>query len=659
MTPSKSHNTLPSGYQLLWYRIEQILGRGSFGVTYLATDTNLDRQVAVKEYFPLELSIRTQDLSVHAISAESQEMYTACLQRFLTEARILAKFNHPNIVRVHNVFESNQTAYMAMAYEHGESLDALIRGQEFREETRMLNILHPMLDALDYIHQLGFIHRDVKPSNIFIRQNDSPVLLDFGSTRITPNHESRTLTQFVSRGYAPHEQYGGDAGKQGQWSDIYALGATFYALACNRPPIDALERANARLEGKDDPLIPASVLCANVYSPKFLRAIDEAMNVIPADRPKSISSLRKLLPALNPGFTPAPSLEQPSYDSFSAYNTNSPPPSEKDSFVTLPSEIRIESNKGEIIPHNWTTASIRRIAAWSALSLLALSVLTWFWVKSPASFTDEKERQVPPPRDKPKATTVKPERSAVVIKEKPPSDNETIFRDTLANGSKGPEMVTIQETHYKMDVSKVWENELLIPTLDTFALGRYEITFAEYQQFAEATDRRLPNDAGWGRDSRPVMNVSWHDALAYTAWLSTQTSKHYRLPTEAEWKFSAWAGIKTAYWWGDDIGYARANCDGCGSEWGGNRTAPVGSFKPNLFGLYDTAGNVWEWVQDCSSPTESFKDGTESPIEQCRERVFLGGAWNSKPVGLVSSKRNGDGPELRYRYLGFRVARDM
>lgn len=220
-------------------------------------------------------------------------------------------------------------------------------------------------------------------------------------------------------------------------------------------------------------------------------------------------------------------------------------------------------------------------------------------------------------------------------------------------------MVAIAGRQFKIDVSKGLKNELITPTLDTFALGRYEVTFAEYVQFVNTTGRRLPHDAGWGRDNRPVMNVSWHDAIAYTEWLSKQTGKHYRLPTESEWKFAAWAGIETAYWWGDDIGYARANCDGCGGEWGGNMTAPVGSFEPNHFGLYDTAGNVWEWVQDCSSQAEAFTADKEWPIEQCRERVFLGGAWNSKPLGLISSKRNGDGPELRYRYLGFRVARDM
>jgi formylglycine-generating enzyme required for sulfatase activity len=133
----------------------------------------------------------------------------------------------------------------------------------------------------------------------------------------------------------------------------------------------------------------------------------------------------------------------------------------------------------------------------------------------------------------------------------------------------------------------------------TFKIGKHEVTFDEYDRFALATGKPLPYDQGWGRGRRPVIYVSWEDANAYTKWLSERTGKRYRLPTEAEWEHAARAATKTDYWWGNEMMKGIANCDGCGSEWDNKQTAPVGSFKPNPFGLYDTAGNVDEWVQDC------------------------------------------------------------
>lgn len=163
-----------------------------------------------------------------------------------------------------------------------------------------------------------------------------------------------------------------------------------------------------------------------------------------------------------------------------------------------------------------------------------------------------------------------------------------------------------------------------------FEIGKYEVTFDEYDAFANATKRQLPNDRGWGRGKRPVINVSWNDAQDYVQWLSKQTGKKYRLPTEAEWEYAARAGSQTRYWWGDDIGQNNAVCDGCGSEWDNKKTAPVGSFKPNTFGLYDTAGNVLEWTQDCwhGYYNNAPSDGSawqDKGAGDCSRRLVRGG----------------------------------
>ncbi len=196
-----------------------------------------------------------------------------------------------------------------------------------------------------------------------------------------------------------------------------------------------------------------------------------------------------------------------------------------------------------------------------------------------------------------------------------------------------------------------------------FAIGVYEVTFEEYDAYAYAVGLPLPADQGWGRGRRPAINVSWEDAVAYARWLSANTASRYRLPSEAEWEYAARAGTSTSYWWGDTVGRNRANCDGCGSEWDLDRSAPVGSFAPNPFGLHDTAGNVWELVQDCahSNYDGAPVDGSawEDSSGACSDRMMRGGSWQSRPWKLRSVARYSTQPDARGRNLGFRLVREI
>jgi formylglycine-generating enzyme required for sulfatase activity len=196
-----------------------------------------------------------------------------------------------------------------------------------------------------------------------------------------------------------------------------------------------------------------------------------------------------------------------------------------------------------------------------------------------------------------------------------------------------------------------------------FAIGRYPITFEDYDRFASATSRSLPNDEGWGRGRQPAINVSWDDAEEYAKWLSEQTGKRYRLPTEAEWEYTARAGTETDYWWGNEMKSGMANYHG-DTRWGGKQTSPVGSFQPNPFGLYDTAGNVWEWVQDCSH--ENYKgaptDGSawlKANAGDVARRVVRGGSWDGGPGGLRASLRDRGNADNRYSLIDFRLAQDI
>jgi formylglycine-generating enzyme required for sulfatase activity len=239
-----------------------------------------------------------------------------------------------------------------------------------------------------------------------------------------------------------------------------------------------------------------------------------------------------------------------------------------------------------------------------------------------------------------------------------------VFSDRLKDGSKGPEMVWIPAGSFRMgDIQGGGgddEKPVHRVSVNRFAMGRYEVTFAEYDKFVQATERKKPNDQGWGRGNRPVINVSWRDAVAYAEWLSQQTSKQYRLPTEAEWEYAARAGTETKYWWGDEIGSNKANCykDYCGDNF--KYTSPVNSFDPNPFKLYNILGNVWEWT--CSEYENKYKGKEKRCLSKKHANnesllVLRGGSWFYEPGYMRSAFRGRGGPTYRDRDYGFRLAR--
>jgi formylglycine-generating enzyme required for sulfatase activity len=256
------------------------------------------------------------------------------------------------------------------------------------------------------------------------------------------------------------------------------------------------------------------------------------------------------------------------------------------------------------------------------------------------------------------------------VAEQPPSAGG-VFRDTLKDGTRGPEMVVVPAGNFLMgspeDEPEREDNESPqhpATFAKPFAIGKYTVTFDEYDRFCESTGRELPKDENWGRENRPVIHVSWEDAAAYASWLSLRRGKRYRLRTEAEWEYAARAGSETAYWWGDEVGQSRANYLGCGSQWDSKQSAPVGSFPANDFGVHDTAGNVWEWVQDCwhDSYTGAPSDGSaweEADGGNCDWRVLRGGSWLNGPGSVRSALRNWGVSDSRDDYIGFRLAQDL
>ncbi|MEQ1696312.1 MAG: formylglycine-generating enzyme family protein [Hyphomicrobiaceae bacterium] len=236
--------------------------------------------------------------------------------------------------------------------------------------------------------------------------------------------------------------------------------------------------------------------------------------------------------------------------------------------------------------------------------------------------------------------------------------------DRFTDCATCPEMIVVPAGSFEMgseghsgDETPVHRVTLAKPV----AISRYEISFDQWD--ACVTDggcTHHPSDQGWGRGTKPVLDISWIDVTEnYLPWLSRKTGQTYRLLTEAEWEYAARAGSATVYAWGDQIGKGAANCDRCGSAWDNRQTAPVGSFPANAFGLHDMHGNVWEWVQDCyqESYENAATDGAAAVSPDCTSYVVRGGGWNDRPKYLRSAIRYGDPPAYRSNYVGFRVAR--
>ena len=885
---------LPLGYMLEEYRIEGMLGSGGFGITYLAHDTHLNKRVAVKEYLPNDFAVRYAERTVGPKSSAEAGNYQWGLERFLEEAQVLAGFDHAHINRVHRRFQAHGTAYLVLEYISGETLSARLRRTKVLSPAEALRLFREMLSGLEVVHRQGYVHRDIKPGNIMLREEGSAVLLDFGAARQLVGQRSKSVTSLLTPGYAPIEQYDSKSSHVGPWSDFYALGVTAYCCVTGVSE-GALLDATARMlllsrgEAEQD-MRPAIEAARGSYDRRLLRAIDGCMKVDGRERPRDVAALRALL-GEGSGPVPPPDKDKGKDEHKDEGKNEGKDKGEPSPLVGIAVGAACVSVLGRWADHLALTVTgfvlcalcglaygvirkgssrPRRVATWAGAVGVLLLVLVLPWrlssppvspapVLAPGKAPPAADAPVPPlPRvaeepgslvlelspsdarvilpdielgyrsgmalpagayqvivrkpgyeefvgtvriesgqrtskrivlaEQPGSLVLELEPSdarvilpdielgyrsgmalpagayqvivrkpgyeefvgtvriesgqrtskRIVLAEQPgslvlelsPSDARVIlpdigpryrrdmelpageyqvivrkagyeefvgtvriesgertrrsivlrrargagravgavFRDVLKGGGEGPEMVVLPTGSFRMgDLSgDGGSDESPVRTVTIgrrIAMGRYEVTFADYDRFVLATGRERPDDMGWGRGRRPVIKVSWEDAKAYASWLSEQTGKRYRLPSESEWEYAARAGTSTRYSWGDEIGVNRANCDGCGSEWGNEQTSPVGSFEPNAFGLYDMHGNVWEWVEDCyvDTYTGAPSDGSArtTGCGSTTRAVLRGGAWYIYPRNLRAANRLWNSPSNRNNFNGFRLVQDL
>jgi len=283
------HQALPPGTEIQEYRLSRVLAQGSFGIVYVAENTFLPETVAIKEFLPGELATRVEGTRVMPLAADLETTYQEALRKFLLEARTLYMLGEPephrNIVRVKRYHEANGTAYMVMDYEEGVLLAARLEAAGTLPEEGLMAILLPLMDGLEKVHKASVIHRDIKPDNILVRPDGSPVLIDFGAARRQTPDGAKSKIIVLTPDYAAPEQFN-DVENQGPWTDIYALGATLYRAVTGTVPTSA----SSRLRG--DHHDNATLVAGQGYSPEFLAAIDAALELEPADRPQSIADWR-------------------------------------------------------------------------------------------------------------------------------------------------------------------------------------------------------------------------------------------------------------------------------------------------------------------------------------------------------------------------------
>ena len=491
MSDSVIHrDALPPGTRLREFELLEVLGRGGFGITYLGWHTNLDITVAVKEYMPPPFAIREVDGSVHPKTENHAGEYEWGLDEFLKEAQTLARFDHPSIVRVRDFFRTHGTACMVMDHLKGQTLYSLYEAEQTLNESRLRALLTPILAGLELVHAAQTRHCDIKPGNIMLTDDGTPVLIDFGAAEIAAAEHSQLVQTVVMPGYSPFEQYGADRRHHGPWTDIYALGAVLYRGMTGVVPSDAPSRMQA------DDLEPAAQASQGRYGRSLTDAADFALRLRIADRPQTIDQFRDVLEGR--ATPPPPSIEPPTYPYAHA---SAPPPPDP----PAPPE---EGERTKRRDRTWVQWVVVPVAA-----LMLASGLAWLMDRPAVQDIEELpisgksvEPDDPPEGSKPPDTT-SAEVAIVAVRKLRGDGNFDGARARLREALEG-----LPEDAYRTEMNAIDEAENRLAECEARVdAGHMDELLACYRGVLELA----PRHPGTGREVlRYEMYVAWREADA-------------------------------------------------------------------------------------------------------------------------------------------------
>ncbi|MDT4965279.1 MAG: hypothetical protein QOJ64_16 [Acidobacteriota bacterium] len=626
------------------YRIIGQLGRGGLGTVYEALDLRVNALVALKQ-------------ANSGGDAQSR-------RDFKSEAELLANLHHQALPKVMDYFIEGDDEFLVMEYIPGYDLLELLarRGSPFHVDS-VARWADDLLDLLEYLHQRkpAILHRDIKPANLKLTQDEKIFLLDFGLAKGAAGQMATLLTNRSVRGftpvYSPLEQILGRG--TDHRSDLYSLGATMYHLLSGVPPTDVATRYELLESGQLDPLLPLRELNPRVpYAIADL--ITRAMAVPRKDRPENAGEMRRSLSSAHAEAKRsariksegAADVDEERHETTQEGRVGATDPGERMGIaLTVPGLEAAEPpptggrGKGRIL-----------LMGAGVLAVIGIVIAVTLWTRS-GSRSAATSREIPAGSPSPSVAG-----GPAVANTSPSPSPGAVSVSTITENFNGAsmELVLVPAGTFMMgspdDQGYVTERPQHQVSVPAFYVSRYEVTQKQYQALMGI------NTSEFQGEDLPVENVSWKFAEDFCDRLSQVTGRKHRLPTEAEWEYACRAGTTTAYAFGNSLSASQANFD-AGSTGGTaqpgvyrQRTTPVGSFKPNGFGLYDMHGNVWEWCLDIyhdsynGAPVNgaAWTDGSGF-------RVVRGGSWISRADALRSTVRERGEEEFESASIGFRV----